>query len=127
MEHKLFQSELNKIQDLVSEENLTATFVTGYPLQLIVRPIQGIAGQQSMLEAADEDTPFNSPESSMTLAFTSGDIDLQIYGRMNMPDDLYRKLRTAFKNACTYWCCYIHMEAIKDGFALPERLGGESE
>jgi hypothetical protein len=125
MEDKLFMSELKKIEDLVNEESMTATFISGYPLELIVQPVQGIVGQQSMLEAADEDTPFNSPDARMTLTFTAGDIDLQIYGRMNMSDDLYRKIRTAFKNACIYWCCAIHKNAITAGTVMAERFGGD--
>lgn len=125
MEEQLFKSTLTDIKKLLTEENLGMTFDGSYPMKLIVTPCQDIEGQMNMLEAADKDTPFNSPDMVFILRYVAGDVRLQIFGRMAIDDDLYLRIKRKFKTACEYYMAMIHKLAMDNQLIDRPRYGGD--
>ena len=125
MEEQLFKSTLADIKKLLTEENLSMTFDGSYPMKLIVKPCQDIEGQMNMLEAADEDTPFNSPDMVFILRYIAGDVRLQIFGRMAIDDDLYLRIKRKFKSACEYYAAMIHKLAMDNELLDRAKYGGD--
>lgn len=115
MEKQLFGCELDKLGKILAEENLAFLFTGSYPIKLTITPRQDMEGQMDMLADADKDTPVNSPDARLILTYRAGDVELQIFGRMAIDDDLYRKVRSSFKNACLYYLAWKHREGCEAG------------
>ena len=115
MEKQLFNCELEKLGKTLAEENLDFLFNGSYPIRLAITPRQDMEGQMDMLAEADKDTPVNSPDARLILTYRAGDVELQIFGRMSIDDDLYRKVRSSFKNACLYYLALKHREGCEAG------------
>ena len=127
MAEQLFKSTLRDLKKILSENNLAMTFDGSYPITLILQPFQGLEGQMNMLEAADADTPFSSPDAKFTLKYMSDDVQLEIYGRLALDDDLYRKIRAKFKTACVYYMGMIHKLAVDNELIDRPLYGGDEE
>ena len=61
----LYEAQAKKMQGICDEHNLTYRFLKDrYPIIFIIRPIQGMDAQISMLEAVEE-AGYISPEAEM--------------------------------------------------------------
>lgn len=79
-EISMYEAQKKKLQGLCDEHDLTYRFIKdAYPIQLIIKPIQGMDAQITMLEAV-EDTGYISPEASMTWIFRDGVLETKVTG-----------------------------------------------
>ena len=76
----LYEAQAKKMQGICDEHNLTYRFLKDrYPIIFIIRPIQGMDAQISMLEAVEE-AGYISPEAEMMWIFKDGALETRVTG-----------------------------------------------
>ena len=76
----LYEAQAKKMLGICDEHNLTYRFLKDrYPIIFIIRPIQGMDAQISMLEAVEE-AGYISPEAEMMWIFKDGALETRVTG-----------------------------------------------
>lgn len=113
-EISMYEAQKKKLQGLCDEHDLTYRFVKDtYPIRLIIRPIQGMDAQLSMLEAV-EDTGYISPEASMMWIFRDGVLETKVTGgTFTISKTLRTKIESVLIKMINYWQQYFSRDVLE--------------
>lgn len=117
----LYEAQAKKMQGICDEHNLTYRFLKDrYPIIFIIRPIQGMDAQISMLEAVEE-AGYISPEAEMMWIFKDGSLETKVTGgTFTITKTLRTKIESVLMKMLTYWMQYFFRDvmekrSLKDG------------
>lgn len=112
----MYEAQKKKLQGLCDEHDLTYRFIKdAYPIQLIIKPIQGMDAQITMLEAV-EDTGYISPEASMTWIFRDGVLETKVTGgTFTISKTLRTKIESVLAKMINYWQQYFFRDVMEKG------------
>ena len=117
----LYEAQAKKMQGICDEHNLTYRFLKDrYPIIFIIRPIQGMDAQLSMLENVEE-AGYISPEAKMTWIFKDGSLETKVTGgTFTIAKTLRTKIESVLTKMLTYWMQYFFRDvmekrSLKDG------------
>ena len=98
-----------KLQGICDENNLTFSIQNRkYPFFMTVKPIGGLDGQMSMLEAVDTgDTGYISPEAIIVFAYKDGDLTYKMAETINISDSLFNKIKNLFRKMHGLYMMYF--------------------
>ena len=115
-EISMYEAQKKKLQGLCDEHDLTYRFIKdAYPIQLIIKPIQGMDAQITMLEAV-EDTGYISPEASMTWIFRDGVLETKVTGgTFTISKTLRTKIESVLAKMINYWQQYFFRDVMEKG------------
>ena len=113
-EISMYEAQKKKLQGLCDEHDLTYRFVKdAYPIQLIIKPIQGMDAQITMLETV-EDTGYISPEASMTWIFRDGVLETKVTGgTFTISKTLRTKIESVLTKMINYWQQYFFRDVLE--------------
>ena len=113
-EISMYEAQKKKLQGLCDEHDLTYRFIKdAYPIQLIIKPIQGMDAQITMLEAV-EDTGYISPEASMTWIFRDGVLETKVTGgTFTISKTLRTKIESVLTKMINYWQQYFFRDVLE--------------
>lgn len=113
-EISMYEAQKKKLQGLCDEHDLTYRFVKDtYPIRLIIRPIQGMDAQLSMLEAV-EDTGYISPDASMMWIFRDGVLETKVTGgTFTISKTLRTKIESVLVKMINYWQQYFFRDVLE--------------
>lgn len=113
-EISMYEAKKKKLQGLCDEHDLTYRFVKdAYPIQLIIKPIQGMDAQITMLETV-EDTGYISPEASMTWIFRDGVLETKVTGgTFTISKTLRTKIESVLTKMINYWQQYFFRDVLE--------------
>ena len=112
----LYEAQVKKMQGICDEHNLTYRFLKDrYPIIFIIRPIQGMDAQLSMLESV-EDEGYISPEAEMMWIFKDGNLETRVTGgTFTIAKTLRTKIETVLVKMITYWQQYFFRDVMEKG------------
>lgn len=117
----LYEAQAKKMQGICDEHNLTYRFLKDrYPIIFIIRPIQGMDAQLSMLENVEE-AGYISPEAEMMWIFKDGALETRVTGgTFTISKTLRTKIESILMKMITYWQQYFFRDvmekrSLKDG------------
>ena len=128
----LYEAQVKKMQGICDEHNLTYRFLKDrYPIIFIIRPIQGMDAQLSMLENV-EDEGYISPEAEMMWIFKDGNLETRVSGgTFTIAKTLRTKIESILMKMITYWQQYFFKDVLeKHSLAagmMPVISGSEAE
>lgn len=89
----LFNAQLAKFQSLLAENELAGEFRTqSYPISLVITQEQSDEAQMEMFEV--ETDRVSSKDAKLVLTFPLGGIEVLVYGRLVLTDDLMNKIKS---------------------------------
>jgi hypothetical protein len=86
-----------------------------YPISMTISPLDDLDSQISMLEAADEDTPYNSVDAKLVFTVRDGDLNYRISERFTISKALMNKLTNLFENIHRCYVQMFHRDVIERG------------
>lgn len=112
----LYEAQAKKMQGICDEHNLTYRFLKDrYPIIFIIRPIQGMDAQISMLEAVEE-AGYISPEAEMMWIFKDGALETRVTGgTFTISKTLRTKIESILVKMITYWQQYFFRDVLEKG------------
>lgn len=115
-EISMYEAQKKKMQGLCDEHDLTFRFVKNkYPITFIIRPVQGMDAQLSMLEEI-EDVGYRSPEASMMWIFEDGNLSTKVSGgTFTISKTLRTKIESVLTKMIGFWQQYFFREVIEKG------------
>lgn len=110
----LYEAQVKKMQGICDEHNLTYRFLKDrYPIIFIIRPIQGMDAQLSMLENV-EDEGYISPEAEMMWIFKDGNLETRVSGgTFTIAKTLRTKIESILMKMITYWQQYFFKDVLE--------------
>lgn len=110
----LYEAQAKKMQGICDEHNLTYRFLKDrYPIIFIIRPIQGMDAQISMLEAVEE-AGYISPEAEMMWIFKDGALETRVTGgTFTISKTLRTKIESILMKMITYWQQYFFKDVLE--------------
>ena len=110
----LYEAQAKKMQGICDEHNLTYRFLKDrYPIIFIIRPIQGMDAQISMLEAVEE-AGYISPEAEMMWSFKDGALETRVTGgTFTISKTLRTKIESILMKMITYWQQYFFKDVLE--------------
>lgn len=110
----LYEAQVKKMQGICDEHNLTYRFLKDrYPIIFIIRPIQGMDAQLSMLESV-EDEGYISPEAEMMWIFKDGNLETRVTGgTFTIAKTLRTKIESILMKMITYWQQYFFKDVLE--------------
>lgn len=110
----LYEAQVKKMQGICDEHNLTYRFLKDrYPIIFIIRPIQGMDAQLSMLESV-EDEGYISPEAEMMWIFKDGNLETRVSGgTFTIAKTLRTKIESILMKMITYWQQYFFKDVLE--------------
>lgn len=110
----LYEAQVKKMQGICDEHNLTYRFLKDrYPIIFIIRPIQGMDAQLSMLESV-EDEGYISPEAEMMWIFKDGNLETRVTGgTFTISKTLRTKIESILMKMITYWQQYFFKDVLE--------------
>lgn len=110
----LYEAQAKKMQGICDEHNLTYRFLKDrYPIIFIIRPIQGMDAQISMLEAVEE-AGYISPEAEMMWIFKDGALETRVTGgTFTISKTLRTKIESILMKMITYWQQYFFRDVLE--------------
>lgn len=110
----LYEAQTKKMQGICDEHNLTYRFLKDrYPIIFIIRPIQGMDAQLSMLESV-EDEGYISPEAEMMWIFKDGNLETRVTGgTFTIAKTLRTKIESILMKMITYWQQYFFKDVLE--------------
>ena len=110
----LYEAQVKKMQGICDEHNLTYRFLKDrYPIIFIIRPIQGMDAQISMLEAVEE-AGYISPEAEMMWIFKDGNLETRVSGgTFTIAKTLRTKIESILMKMITYWQQYFFKDVLE--------------
>ena len=86
-------AQLNKLNDLLAENNLVGKFNTdSYPMSLTVAQDQSLEAQTALYEMCENGV--SSRDAKLILTFPVAEIGVRVYGRFVISDALMNKIKT---------------------------------
>lgn len=131
-EQARYSAQKKKLEGLCDAHKLTFRLEhDDYPIRLIIRPLQGMYDQLSMLEAAEDGEGRISADASLTFVKKDGDISIRSFGAFAISEALQTKLKNVFKKICENWEGYffrsiMETRAVKSGL-MPVIDEGEDD
>ena len=100
-----------KLEKLCDDNGLTFSIQTKYPYLLTIRPEGGMDAQLTMLETAD----YIDPDAALVFAYQGDELTHKISGTWTLSDDLFNKLKKAFKDLFAMYTAYFFREMYESG------------
>ncbi|MEG2526679.1 MAG: hypothetical protein RSA62_05610 [Oscillospiraceae bacterium] len=117
-----FQEVKEKLDDLIAEHHLVATWkMLDYPLRLIVYPNSSPEAQMTLLESSERTASSNA---RLCYTFDLNQINVAIEGKLNLPDSLMNSIKTYAKKMHYLWL-QGYFAALKEENGATD--SGESE
>lgn len=117
--------------DNICEKNGLTCFLKKdrYPVMMIIRPVQSMDNQMSMLEADEADKgQYISPNAKMIFSMKEdGMVDFHAEGTFTIAIKLQNKLQNLFKRFHMLYCQYVHRECVEKGMRLPDIIIPEDD
>lgn len=113
-EISLYEAQKKKLEGLCDEHDLVFRFEKDkYPIRLIIKPMQGVGAQMSMLEDVEE-AGYRSPDSSMTWTFEDGVLTTTVSGgTFSISKVLRTKIESVLVKMINYWQQYFFRDVIE--------------
>ena len=110
----LYEAQVKKLQGLCDEHNLTYRFIKDrYPIICIIRPIQGMDAQLSMLECV-EDNGYISPDAEVMYIFKDAALEMRVSGgTFTIAKTLRTKIESILMKMITYWQQYFFHDVME--------------
>ena len=110
----LYEAQKKKMQGICDEHDLTYRFLKDrYPIVFVIRPIQGMDAQISMLEAVEE-AGYISPEAEMMWIFKDGALETRVTGgTFTISKTLRTKIESILMKMITYWQQYFFKDVLE--------------
>ncbi|MDR1158336.1 MAG: hypothetical protein LBK75_08575 [Oscillospiraceae bacterium] len=122
-----FDAYKKKLQGVCDENNLVFTLHKDqYPIVLRIKVTDGLDGQMSMLEAA-EDEGYRSPDARLAFYYKDGVLMWQISETFTIGDALFSRLKNLYKNLHFTWLQFFHRDITERGVLTPQELPGIEE
>ena len=110
-----FEVQKKKLEGICDENNLVYSFKKDrYPITLTVKTTDGLDGQMTMLENAEEDG-YRSADARLTFAYEDGDIDIRFSETFTISEALLNKLKIIFKKMHSFWLQYFFRDIMERG------------
>lgn len=115
-EISMYEAQKKKMQGLCDEHDLVYRFMKDrYPIVFVIRPVQGMDAQMSMLENV-EDVGYRSPDASMAWIFEDGVLETKVTGgTFTISKTLRTKIETVLVKMITYWQQYFFRDVMEKG------------
>lgn len=113
-EISMYEAQKKKMEGLCEEHNLTYRFHKDrYPIIFIIRPIQGMDAQLSMLENVEE-AGYISPEAEMMWIFKDGALETRVSGgTFTISKTLRTKMESILTKMIIYWQQYFFKDVLE--------------
>ena len=109
-EIELYAELKGKLQKLCNDNNLTFSIQTEYPFLLTIKPVNGVDAQQTMMEGMGINTEYISADASLVFAYRDCELRYKISETWTISDDLFGKLKKAFKDLHAAYMAYFFRE-----------------
>ncbi len=105
-ESAAYEGYKKKLEGICDKNNLTYTLsVSGYPITLTIRPVQGMEEQMTMLAMADEE-PYNDSDATIVIVIEDGALSYKMSKRFTINKTTFDKITNLFKKL---HFCYLQM------------------
>jgi hypothetical protein len=108
-----YEAQKKKLQGLCDEHHLVYSLEkNSYPITLTLRPTGEVGGQMKMPEMTEDDNS-RSPDATLVLSITDGELDIQTSETFTISATLLDKLKSIFKKMHSFWLQFLHREIIE--------------
>ena len=121
-----------KLEKACAENRLTYSIQNkGYPFLLIIKPMGGMAAQQTMIEGMDDASGagYISPDASLVFAYRDGNLTYKISETFTISDKLFNKIKGLFQKLHDMWMQHFYRDVYEHspGMAPENRCATQAE